>query len=307
MDGENTSAENGSKEQVFIPKGTVAVTIGADTQSDGFYYLLACWGRKMECWLPLTGRFVGDMRGEEVWKALGELLSTNWFDRYGNQYPVVRAALDVQGDFYPECLEFVRAHRYKCRLHAVRGVGGARAGSGARSFGILRNVYLDKSTGTSVQNLDADIGKSQLATMLARKEPGPGYVHLPCGPNGENAGGWDADAVSELTAEYRREEHVRGYTLARWYKRSGRPNHRLDCFVYALAALALARLKIDDCELQRTEAKNVGREPEKQDKPVIWGVQPTGVTDPYIRELQREQSGRQSGIRWGAINKPQVW
>jgi phage terminase large subunit GpA-like protein len=140
MDGENTSAENGSKEQVFIPKGTVAVTIGADTQSDGFYYLLACWGRKMECWLPLTGRFVGDMRGEEVWKALGELLSTNWFDRYGNQYPVVRAALDVQGDFYPECLEFVRAHRYKCRLHAVRGVGGARAGSGARSFGILRNV-----------------------------------------------------------------------------------------------------------------------------------------------------------------------
>jgi hypothetical protein len=27
----------------------------------------ACWGRKMECWLPLTGRFIGDMRSEEVW------------------------------------------------------------------------------------------------------------------------------------------------------------------------------------------------------------------------------------------------
>jgi phage terminase large subunit GpA-like protein len=101
MDAESISAETDSKEQVFIPRGTVALTIGADTQSDGFYYLLACWGRKMECWLPLTGRFVGDMRGEEVWQVLSELLSSNWFDRDGNQYRPVCAALDVQGDFYP--------------------------------------------------------------------------------------------------------------------------------------------------------------------------------------------------------------
>jgi hypothetical protein len=70
----------------------------------------------MECWLPLTGRFVGDMRGEEVWKALSGVLETEWFDRDGNLYRPVCAALDIQGDHYPECLEYVRAHRFKCRL-----------------------------------------------------------------------------------------------------------------------------------------------------------------------------------------------
>jgi phage terminase large subunit GpA-like protein len=116
-----------------------------------------------------------------------------------------------------------------------------------------------------VTNVDVDLGKNILATMLARKEPGPGYVHLPCGPNGEVKGGWDAETIAELTAEYRRQTNVRGYTVTRWHKRSGRPNHRLDCTVYSLAALALSRLKIDDCDLQRVEARNVGK-PDEQEK-----------------------------------------
>lgn len=70
---------------------------------------------------------------------------------------------------------------------AVRGYGGAK-GIGGRSFGILRNVYVDKTTQVAVQNVDTDIGKSQLANMIARKESGPGYVHLPCGVHGEVAG-----------------------------------------------------------------------------------------------------------------------
>jgi hypothetical protein len=65
-------------------------------------------------------------------------------------------------------------------------------------------------------------------------------------------------------------------------------------------------LKIDECALQRTEAKNVGKEPEKKEQPIKWGAQPAGVADPYIRELQREQRP-QSGMRWGAVNKPLMW
>jgi phage terminase large subunit GpA-like protein len=130
MNGENTSLESAPldpSESIsgedgescsIIPRGTVALTIGIDSQSDGFYYLLACWGRKMECWLPLTGRFIGDMRDQEVWKALSGVLGTEWLDRDGNLYRPVCTALDIQGDHYPECLEYVLAHRFKCRLHA---------------------------------------------------------------------------------------------------------------------------------------------------------------------------------------------
>lgn len=163
----------------------------------------------------------------------------------------------------------------------MRGYAPNRSQAAGRSFGILRNVYQDKTTGVQVQNIDVDIAKTQLATLLARREPGAGFVHLPCGPNGEVKGGWDEEAIGELTAEYKRETNVRGYTVAHWYKRTGRANHRLDAFCYCLAALVMSRLKLDDCELQRTEARNVeepastrGREQRPRQ---VWGVQPLTI------------------------------
>jgi phage terminase large subunit GpA-like protein len=257
-----------------IPPGTVAVTLGIDTQSDGFYWLLACWGRKMELWLPLTDRITGDLRSEGPWGALLEILETTWLDKEGNAYRPVASAIDIQGNMYPEAIEFVRARGGRCRLRAVRGYALARAQAAGQSMGILRNSYLDKATHVRVTNIAVDTAKNVLASMLARKEPGAGYVHLPCGPNGEVKGGWDQETIAELTAEYRRQTNVRGYTISRWYKRMGRPNHRLDCAVYALAALTLSRLKIDDCEVQRVESRNIGKpEREENARPPKWGAQ----------------------------------
>lgn len=110
-----------------------------------------------------------------------------------------------------------------------------------------------------VTNVDVDAAKTQFATMLAREVAGgPAYVHLPADVNGEDIGGWDFDTISELVAEYRRSMPVKGgYSRYQWFRRPGKPNHRLDCAVYALAALALFRLRIDDCSLQRIEARNM--------------------------------------------------
>ena len=139
----------------------------------------------------------------------------------------------------------------------------------------------------------------------------PWVVHLPSGPNGEVAGGWDIEAVAELTAEYRREQHVRGYTVTRWHKRADRPNHRLDCFVYALGALAISRLKIDDCELQRVEAKNVGQKP-KSEKPkwgAIYRAPLPGDTNSWPKVPVGSVPVPQEKPRspWGAINRPIQW
>src|SRR5215469_14362297 len=125
---------SGTRIKSFLPPPSSG-SCSSDSQPDGFYYLASCWGRKMECWLPLTGRFVGDMRENEVWDALSEILGTEWFDREGNLYRPVCSAIDVQGDHYPEVLKYIRAHPFKGRVHAVRGYGGAKTGSGGRSFG----------------------------------------------------------------------------------------------------------------------------------------------------------------------------
>jgi phage terminase large subunit GpA-like protein len=261
-------------ESGIIPSGTVAVTIGVDTQSDGFYWLVACWGRGLEVWLPLTGRIVGDMRSDAVWKRLADVLSTQWTDKAGNVYRLALSAIDVQGDCYPQTLEFLRAHGARLKLKGVRGHTTARA-VGQR-IGILRNVYRDNTTGVTVQNVDVDLAKSIVANMLARPEPGAGYVHLPRGANGEDKGGWDAETINELTAEYRRQTNSRGYTITRWHKKLGKPNHRGDCLVYALAALMMTRLKIDECAVQRIEARNVGKADVKPE-PVKFGAQPIKI------------------------------
>jgi phage terminase large subunit GpA-like protein len=260
----------------------------------------------MESWLPLTGRIIGDMRSPEPWAELIKILETTWLDRDGNGWRPVLSALDVQGDYYAEALAFIRAHSWRLKLRAIRGWAPA-GGKGITGIGLLRNTYTDKNTLTKVQNIDVDAAKTMLATMLSRSEPGPGYIHLPSGRNGQDVGGWDLETLAELTAEYRRQMPSKGgYTRRQWFKRPGRPNHRLDCAAYALAALAMSRLKIDTCDLQRIEA----RELEKQQKekpagesyeqpirygainPVTgqveqsprrefqWGVQPTKIFDP---------------------------
>lgn len=159
------------------------------------------------------------------------------------------------------------------------GVDKRRAAAGS---GLLRNSYTDKTTLVKVQYIDTDAVKTQLATMLARTEPGPGYIHLPCGMNGEDVRGWDFESIAELTAEYRRQMPSKGgYTHYQWFKRPGRANHRLDCAVLCLAGLALSRLRIDDCNLQRIEARELARE-----------------------KSYSESNQPVSTIKYGAINSP---
>ena len=125
---------------------------------------------------------------------------------------------------------------------------------------------------------------------------------------GEVKGGWDAETIAELTAEYRLQTNVRGYTVTRWHKRSGRPDHRLDCAVYSLAALALSRLKIDDCDLQPVEARNVGKldGQEKNRERSPFGAQKMFVeSDPAIGDLAgygvELPPGRPRPAGWGAL------
>jgi phage terminase large subunit GpA-like protein len=291
-------------EKGVIPAGAVAITLGVDSQSDAFYWLLAAWGRKHELWLPLTDRITGDLRSEEPWNALTEILETVWLDRDGNAYRPVASCIDVQGATYANTLEFARAHGSRLKLRAVRGYAPARALAAGKSFGILRNSYQDKATRVWIQNVDVDVGKSIIAEMLSRKEPGAGYVHLPCGTNGEDKGGWDQEAIAELTAEYRRQTNVRGYAVSRWYKRSGQSNHRLDCAVYGLAALALSRLKIDECEVQRVEARNVDKKAENAAAPKFGAQKKLMVSDLGIGGVTgfgTEPSDHPRPSGWGAV------
>jgi phage terminase large subunit GpA-like protein len=302
--------------EAMIPEGTVAMTMAVDSQADGFYWLLACWGRKLEMWLPATGRIIGDMRSAGPWGALLKVLATTWLDKDGNGWRPVVSAIDVQGEFYPETLAFVREKGWKYKLRAIRGYGveKRRAGPG---IGILRNVFTDKSTLVRVQNVDTDAAKTQLANMLARSEPGPAFVHLPAGRQGEDVRGWDFETVAELTSEYRRQLPARGgYTTYQRFKRPGRPNHRLDTLVYALAALSMSRLKIDTCPPQRIKARTLLKEQQEAEKvparakpPIAFGAQPGSGPEASNWGVQSQVIQRDPGQKrtWGVQPGSGLW
>jgi len=85
----------------------------------------------------------------------------------------------------------------------------------------------------------------------------------------------------------------------------GRANHRLDCFLYSLAALSISRLKIDECALQRVEAKNIGKEPEKKEQPVKWGVISRAPLPSDIVHASQPLDKPRSP--WGVQNSPITW
>lgn len=68
-----------------------------------------------------------------------------------------------------------------------------------------------------------------LLSYLPRPSPGPGYMHF----NGD----WDLPAFEQLTAERIEIEGEGAAKTRRWVPIPGRANERLDCRIYALAAL----------------------------------------------------------------------
>ena len=145
--------------------------------------------------------------------------------------------------------------------------------------------------------MDVNIAKSQLSNMLARRDPGPGYIPPAVRPKRggrRQLGSGDNRRIDGRVQ--RRQSNQRGYTINGWHKKSGRANHRLDCLVYALAALSISRLKIDDCEIQRTEARHLGKQEKQSNKQSPFGARKVvgyqaDLTTPTILPLQKPHSG----------------
>jgi phage terminase large subunit GpA-like protein len=274
--------------EATVPNDVIGVTIGADTQSDGFYWLCVGWGRRNECWLLATGRIIGDMDTDKPWQELDGIFDRLWPDGQGGAYKPLLCALDIQGTHYQPALEWCKQRAFK-GVRAVRGLGVDKrksTGGGA----IIRGAYHDKVLRTRVQNLDVDSAKTLIATLLAQKEPGAGYVHIPRGPNGEEVRGFDSDTIAELSSEYRRKTVRNGYPVYTWYRRSGRPNHRFDCFCYALAAALLSRVKFDSADSQRipkAELERRAQGSQAQGPP----IQKYGVLNPPAGQESSQPTG----------------
>jgi len=108
---------------------------------------------------------------------------------------------------------------------------------------------------------------------------------------------------------------VNGYKQFTWRKVAHRSDERLDCLVYALAALVHARVNLEKLSgpLVETEAKEK-QQPEGAKRPT-WGVMPgnglllpDGMTvGPKVAPGSVPVPQNKSRSPWGVQNRPIEW
>lgn len=226
-----------------LPVGPVATTIGCDVQADGIYFTLIAWGPRSETWTIEAAFLPGatDVEGEGAWAELEKVVRRPVVYPGGQPLPVDQVVVDA-GFHTKAATAFCRGHANRLAVFGragwtlpVLGRGeaqryeaqGARAGHASKrpedraylvgTFGVKSTIYgfLRKT----VQAFEAALAGERLDPH--------GLCHF-----GE---GLPEDYFEQVTAETIETKVVNGYPRREWRPIKSRPNHYLDCRVYAHA------------------------------------------------------------------------
>jgi len=198
------------------------LTMGIDTQDNGFYYVVRAWGGgdAMESWLIDHG-FVEDFA------VLESVLTSEWRAEDGTTRRIAGAFIDSQGHRTSEVYRFCRNHR----LLRILPTKGERTLSGGAqySYTTLDRDKKGRMMGGGLQlcRINTTLFKNWLdgKLRLGQDDPGAWHVHDDI----------DNTYCLQMASEFRTAE---GY----WKQRgSNTPNHYWDCEVLALARAASLR------------------------------------------------------------------
>lgn len=220
-----------------VPAGACCLTLGIDVQDDRLEGLVLGWGPGEESWLVDRQRLPGDTSQPGPWALLDELLTRTYQHEGGTRLPILAACIDSAGHRTTNVYEWVRRQLQtgQRRAFAIIGRDGQRPIVSAPS---------PKHWGANPRPVDlytigVDAAKALIVSRLSLAAPGPGYVHLP------QADWADDDLVAQLTSERLVTRYTKGVPVQEWrLVRRGQRNEMLDCYVYGLAALRLARVDL---------------------------------------------------------------
>lgn len=223
-----------------VPEPVMYLTAGVDTQDDRFEYEVVGWGIGKESWGIEKGVIYGDMKQPDVYQRLDQTLLKTWKKKDGTKMTLTAACVDSGGhhsnEVYRFCLE-----RWNRNVWAIKG---SNKGMEAP---FISNPTRNNRVKVPLFTIGVDTGKCLVYDRLNVKHPGPGYCHFPKGDRG-----YDERYFKGLTAE----KHVVTYKQGRatwvWLlKERGRRNEPLDIRNYAMAAMEIAHLPLDEEEPPR--------------------------------------------------------
>lgn len=215
-----------------VPNGALWLSCGVDMQQDRLEYEVVAWGVGEESWSIQTGVIWGDPLGDDVWEDLEDILDAAYEHENGQLMKISASMVDTGGT------NGMTAAAYTW----LQGKTGRRIFGGKGIAGWGRPIAVKptrKQTGkkaskfTDLVQIGVDEAKLVIAKRLAQKTPGPGYCHFPDDDD------YNEDYFKQITAERLVVRYVKGQAVREWHKGDRDRNEKLDCRVYAYAALKL--------------------------------------------------------------------
>ncbi len=212
----------------YVPDGVALLTAGIDTQDYRVEVEIVGWGRDEESWSIEHHVIDGEMSDPGTQAALDEYLGRIWYRADGRPFEL-RAACHDSGGHHTDAVYAFSKARLGRKIWAIKGLG-SKTGERVPVWPTKRPSSRSKKTYRPI-SIGVNAAKDTiLLSYLPKDQHGPGYMHF----NGD----WDLGAFEQLTSE---RIHIEGKAGApkvrKWVVIDGRANERLDCRVYALAAL----------------------------------------------------------------------
>ncbi len=205
-----------------VPRGVQLITLGADVQKQGIYYVIRGWGFNLESWLLEAGYLQGETEYDNVWIALGQAVRGVIGDRV-----VDRAYVDSgyrPGDRFkrPDHAVYTFARRHSGLVFPTKGHDFQDTPTKLSALDITVNGVLVKG-GVKLVHLDTDFFKRWIHSRVRwpADEPGGWHLYLTAGE----------DYCRQIVSE---ELIIKASGRATWIKKTD--NHYLDAEVNATAA-----------------------------------------------------------------------
>jgi phage terminase large subunit GpA-like protein len=209
-----------------VPDGVALLTAGIDTQDYRIEIEIVGWGRNEESWSIEYHVIDGEMSDPATQLQLDEYLSRTFYRDDGRPFTVQAACHDSGGHHTQAVYDFSKA-RLGRKIWAIKGES-AKTGFRNPVWPIKRPSSRSKKSFRPII-LGVNAAKDFIRSALHKIAPGPGFMHF----NTD----WDVAAFEQLTAERIHIEGDGAFKIRKWVPIPGRANERLDCRVYAYAAL----------------------------------------------------------------------
>ncbi len=219
-------------EELIIPAGGLALTMGVDVQPDRLAVIIRAWGRDQESWLIYWGEIEAKVgvtdTNDPCWTELDRILFGRFRHVGGFTLPVAAAAIDSSdGNTNDAVYAYVRSRMNRgVKLMAIKG-------SSVIDQEIVRTPKKVDLTSTSkaarfgleVWSVGVNRAKDLLSGRLKMHGAGPGRMHFYSGVRGDYADQMTGE--SKIPSRNQRHKKI-------WTRKSGRPVEAWDSEVYAL-------------------------------------------------------------------------